>query len=118
MSRRSSKEAIQLPAIVTEMKGSIKRNPMLTPEQFKNLRAGFLSGYRGIRTLEVDTGRLRARLDSAEHFLAPHRLLHHARIVPNAGESCRLKNQLQAGMIQGPVQGPFTAISITDTTKR
>jgi len=29
------------------------------------------------------------------------RLLHHARIVPIAGESYRLKNQRQAGMIQG-----------------
>lgn len=54
---------------------------MLTPEYFDNFGAQFLPGYLGIKTLEVGAGRLRARLDIAEHHLAPHRFLHAGTIV-------------------------------------
>lgn len=85
-------EAIQPPGIVIDMKLSIKESPMLTPEYFNSFGAGFLPGYLGIKTLEVGTGRLRTRLDIAEHHLAPHRFLHAGTIVSladtTAGYGC------------------------------
>ncbi len=81
---------------------------MLTLEQWNQRGAGYLPGLVGIEIVEIENGRVRARLPVRPDLLAPNGYLHAASVIALADTACGYGTM--ASRPQGAVS--FTTIEL------